>query len=169
MVTSHDIHVDEDYAKWIAELKHRYRSAQVKAAVRVNGEKLLFNWQPRLGVSSITLQQVVGELQTSVNQSTTKLHQLGGELAIVKLHQAGAEMSDKKLYHFGRELYETRLYQTGKEFPLPFVPVPLSCHLRQYPHKGCSAHTRAASGTYAPVAKRDERNQAFDAERNRLT
>ena len=26
-------------------MKHRYRSAQVKAAVKVNGEKLLFNWQ----------------------------------------------------------------------------------------------------------------------------
>ena len=45
MVSSHDIHLDSDYATWIAELKHRYRSAQVKAAVRVNAEKLLFNWQ----------------------------------------------------------------------------------------------------------------------------
>ena len=45
MVSSHDIHLDTDYAAWIAELKHRYRSAQVKAAVRVNAEKLLFNWQ----------------------------------------------------------------------------------------------------------------------------
>lgn len=45
MVTSHDIHLDDDYAKWIADVKHRYRSAQVKAAVRVNAEKLLFNWQ----------------------------------------------------------------------------------------------------------------------------
>lgn len=45
MVSSHNIHLDEDYAEWIAELKHRYRSAQVKAAVKVNAEKLLFNWQ----------------------------------------------------------------------------------------------------------------------------
>ena len=45
MVRSHDIHFDKDYAAWIAELKHRYRSAQVKAAVKVNAEKLLFNWQ----------------------------------------------------------------------------------------------------------------------------
>ena len=45
MVCSHDIHLDEDYAEWIAEVKHRYRSAQVKAAVKVNAEKLLFNWQ----------------------------------------------------------------------------------------------------------------------------
>lgn len=45
MVTSHDIRIDGEYADWIAELKHRYRSAQVKASVRVNAEKLLFNWE----------------------------------------------------------------------------------------------------------------------------
>ncbi len=45
MVKSHDIHIDAEYAEWIAELKYRYRSAQVKAAVKVNAEKLLFNWQ----------------------------------------------------------------------------------------------------------------------------
>lgn len=45
IVSSHDIHIDTEYAHWIAEVKHRYRSAQVKAAVRVNAEKLLFNWQ----------------------------------------------------------------------------------------------------------------------------
>ena len=44
IVKSHDIHIDADYADWIAEVKHRYRSAQVKAAVKVNAEKLLFNW-----------------------------------------------------------------------------------------------------------------------------
>lgn len=45
IVKSHDIHIDADYVDWIADIKHRYRSAQVKAAVKVNAEKLLFNWQ----------------------------------------------------------------------------------------------------------------------------
>ena len=45
MVSSHDIHLDSDYAEWIAEVKHRYRSAHIKAAVKVNAEKLLWNWQ----------------------------------------------------------------------------------------------------------------------------
>ncbi len=35
---SHDIHIDNDYADWIADIKNRYRSAQVKAAVKVNAE-----------------------------------------------------------------------------------------------------------------------------------
>ena len=45
IVKSHDIHIDADYADWITDIKSRYRSAQVKAAVKVNAEKLLFNWQ----------------------------------------------------------------------------------------------------------------------------
>ena len=45
IVKSHDVTLDTEYAEWIADVKHRYRSAQVKAAVRVNSEKLLFNWQ----------------------------------------------------------------------------------------------------------------------------
>ena len=45
MVKSHDVMLDAEYTEWIAEVKHRYRSAQVKVAVKVNGEKLLFNWQ----------------------------------------------------------------------------------------------------------------------------
>ena len=112
---------------------------------------------------TITLQQFVGELQTTVNKSTTKLHQLGGELAVSKLQQAVAEMGDKKLNHFGRELYETRLYQAGKEFLLPFIPVPWSRHLRQHSHQGCSAHPGTTARAYAPVATGDERNQAVDA------
>lgn len=43
IVKSHDIHIDNEYVEWITEIKQRYRSAQVKAAVKVNAEKLLFN------------------------------------------------------------------------------------------------------------------------------
>ena len=42
MVKSHDVTQDVEYVEWIAWLKHRYGSVQVKAAVKVNGEKLLF-------------------------------------------------------------------------------------------------------------------------------
>lgn len=44
LVHSHDVQLDADYTHWLVELKSRYRSAQIKAAVRVNAEKLLFNW-----------------------------------------------------------------------------------------------------------------------------
>ncbi len=130
VVKIHDVQIDSDYAQWLNEIKSRYRSAQVKAAVKVNAEQLLFNWQ--LGRDLVTrkaeeqwgagvveqlsldlqnafpeskgfsttnlwymkqwyefyssesamqkLQQVVGELQTTDNQSVAKLHQLGGEI-----------------------------------------------------------------------------------------
>lgn len=45
LVYSHDVHLDSDYTQWLVELKNRYRSAQIKSAVKVNVEKLLFNWQ----------------------------------------------------------------------------------------------------------------------------
>ena len=44
IVKSHDIHIDADYIDWIAEIKHRYRSAQVKAAVKVKSYCLIGNW-----------------------------------------------------------------------------------------------------------------------------
>ncbi len=45
IVQSHDIHLDSEYKEWLLEVKNRYRNAQIKAAVKVNSEQLLFNWQ----------------------------------------------------------------------------------------------------------------------------
>ena len=45
VVKIHDVTIDSDYAQWLNEIKSRYRSAQIKAAVKVNVEQLLFNWQ----------------------------------------------------------------------------------------------------------------------------
>ena len=67
IVSSHDIRIDTDYADWIAEVKHRYRSAQVKAAVRVNAEKL---------------QRAIEELQHTINQLSKKLYQVGKEFPL---------------------------------------------------------------------------------------
>ena len=42
---THDIRIDSEYRDWIAEIKQRYQASQIKAAVKVNSEQLLFNWQ----------------------------------------------------------------------------------------------------------------------------
>lgn len=34
----------KDYVEWLTDLKKRYRKAQVRAAVKVNGEMLQFYW-----------------------------------------------------------------------------------------------------------------------------
>lgn len=45
IVRSHDVRLDDEYSEWMREIKRRYRSAQIKAAVKVNFEQLRFNWQ----------------------------------------------------------------------------------------------------------------------------
>ena len=45
VVKTHDVKFDAEYSSWIQELKQRYQASQVKAAVKVNSEQLLFNWQ----------------------------------------------------------------------------------------------------------------------------
>lgn len=44
VVRIHDVDVDNEYVKWINEIKARYRSSQIKAAIRINVEQLRFNW-----------------------------------------------------------------------------------------------------------------------------
>ncbi len=45
LVKMHDVHLDSDYIQWLHSIKERYRNTQIKAAVKVNSEQLLFNWQ----------------------------------------------------------------------------------------------------------------------------
>lgn len=102
--------IDKEYKEWIKDLSMRYRRSQIKAAVKVNTEKLLFNWQlgrdivemhveDRWGEKVITqlskdLQQalpgVEGLSRSNIyycksfyllyNQDNEFFHQLGGQL-----------------------------------------------------------------------------------------
>ena len=45
VVKIHDVKVDREYTQWLRDIKSRYRNAQIKAALKVNAEQLLFNWQ----------------------------------------------------------------------------------------------------------------------------
>lgn len=42
---SSTLHKDEDYAKWLKQIKAQYRSSQAKAAVRVNDAMIEFYWK----------------------------------------------------------------------------------------------------------------------------
>lgn len=102
--------LDKEYKDWILDLSQRYRRSQIKAAVKVNVEKLLFNWQlgrdivemhieERWGEKVVTqlskdlrlaLPGVEGLSRTNIyyckkfyllyNQENEFFHQLGGEL-----------------------------------------------------------------------------------------
>lgn len=155
IVKSHDKHIDTDYAEWIAELKHRYRSAQVKASVRVNAEKLLFNWElgrdlvqkkaeERWGAGVV--EQVSLDLQREFpNAEGFSVANLwfmkkwylfySSAETIEKLYQLGREIGDGKLLQPVKELkykgndQTQKLYQTGREFPAPFALVPWRHHV----------------------------------------
>ena len=45
VVKTHDVKIDSNYIQWLNDIKSRYRSAQIKAAVKGNAEQLIFNWQ----------------------------------------------------------------------------------------------------------------------------
>jgi len=153
-VESHDVTLDAEYAEWIAEVKHRYRSAQVKAAVKVNAEKLLWNWQmgrdlvqkkaeERWGAGVV--EQVSLDLQKefpgekgfsarnlwSMKQWYLFYTNSNSEI----LHQVGSEIQmlenqySIKLHQLGAELDASKLHQAGKEFPLPFALVPWRHHI----------------------------------------
>ena len=125
IVKSHDIRIDTDYAEWIAELKHRYRSAQVKASIRVNAEKLLFNWE--LGRDLVqkkaeehwgagVVEQVSLDLQREFPNaegfSTPNLWFMKKWYQFYTSPEAF-----EKLYQVGRELGNTKLLQSVRELP----------------------------------------------------
>ena len=155
IVKSHDIHIDADYADWIADIKSRYRSAQVKAAVKVNAEKLLFNWQlgrdlvqkkaeERWGAGVV--EQVSLDLKREFPNvegfSTSNLWFMKRWYSFYTTNvnpkilqqfadnvQHSNQQTVSKLYQVGKEIREKILYQDGKEFPLPFALVPWRHHI----------------------------------------
>ena len=155
IVKSHDIRIDRDYVNWIAEVKHRYRSAQVKAAVKVNAEKLLFNWQlgrdlvqkkaeERWGtgvVEQVSL-DLKREFPNAEGFSTSNLWYMKkwflfytNQEFIGKLQrgigeiQSSVDQRHLKLQRAVAELDETISTNQGDEFPLPFALVPWGQHI----------------------------------------
>ena len=154
IVKSHNIHIDSDYAEWIADIKKRYRSAQVKAAVKVNAEKILFNWQlgrdlvqkkaeERWGsgvVEQVSL-DLKREFPNADGFSVRNLWYMkqwylfytqGGE-EILHQDDAESQMTENqyitKMHQVGAELRSEKLHQITGEFPLPFALVPWRHHV----------------------------------------
>ena len=139
MVKSHDVVLDSEYAEWIAEVKHRYRSAQVKAAVKVNSDKLLFNWQmgrdlvqkkaeERWGAGVV--EQVSLDLRrefpnedgfSARNLRYMKQWYLYYTNEASKLQRPVAELMKQPVSETG--------YNANDEFPLPFALVPWGQHI----------------------------------------
>ena len=146
VIKIHDVNVDQDYVQWLGELKARYRSAQAKAAVRINAEQLLFNWElgrdlvikkaeQRWGAGVV--EQVSLDLQAAFPESKgfsvsnlwrMKQWYLFYSKAAEKLHQVGGEMQTQKLAQVVRELQSTeketdiKLAQVVREMRTEILP-----------------------------------------------
>ena len=154
IVKSHDIHIDADYVDWIADIKHRYRSAQVKAAVKVNAEKLLFNWQ--LGCDLVqkkaeerwgagVVEQVSMDLNREFPDSTNfsvrnlwymkQWYQFYAEDLEKLKHLVSVILPDDSYDKKIRQIVDAeKLKQPVSEFPLPFACVPWGHHIRIVQH-----------------------------------
>ena len=142
MVKSHDIHIDAEYAEWIAELKHRYRSAQVKAAIKVNAEKLLFNWQLGRDLVQKKAEErwgagVVEQVSLDLKREFPKEKGFStSNLWFMKRWYLFYTQGDSQLLQQAvaelqiiENQFKPKLYQVGKEFPLPFALVPWRHHI----------------------------------------
>lgn len=136
-------------------MKHRYRSAQVKAAVKVNAEKLLFNWQlgrdlvqkkaeERWGAGvveqvSLDLKREFPDAEGFSTRNLRYMEQwyLYYTTEAANLQRPVAEIMpmlviDERMTNLQRSVAEfdrtTSAYK-GEEFPLPFAFVPWGQHI----------------------------------------
>lgn len=137
-----DFKIDADYVAWLSEIKQRYHSAQIKAAVKVNTEKLAFNWSVGRDLvirkaeekwGSGVVEQLSFDLRDAFPNEkgfgTTNLWAMkkwylffSSSDAIEKLHQVGGELQKSNIERF------IKLRQVGGEidpdFPLVLGLVP---------------------------------------------
>ncbi len=153
-VKSHDIHMDAEYTQWISEVKRRYLGTQIKAAVKINSDQLLFNWQ--LGRDLVerkaeekwgsgVVEQVSLDLKAEFpNEKGFSVRNLwnmkrwysfysqDSEQVLALSDKAYQEISAIKLHQVGAEIQEnTKLHQAGAEmaFPVMFGFVPWRHHV----------------------------------------
>ena len=154
LARSPNIYLDNEYSDWILELKQRYKNAQLKTAVKVNSELLLFNWH--LGKDLVSrkfeekwgdgiVEQISNDLQTafpdakgfsSRNLWFMKQWYLfyssdkDASLLITKLEKQ-IDSGSSKLNHIGSLLEEQKLKQVVSEmkFPSLFSFVPWGRHI----------------------------------------
>ena len=153
-VRSHDVALDKEYIQWIQDIKQRFRNSQIKAAVKVNSEQMLFNWQ--LGRDLVVrkaeekwgsgiVEQVSLDLQAEFPNAKGfsarnlwfmkqwySFYALKEETALlIEDIESGVRASGIKLNQVGSEIQEQKLNQAGSEMPFPtiFAYVPWKHHV----------------------------------------
>ena len=154
LVTSKDVKLDSEYVQWIHEIKQRFRNSQIKAAVKVNSEQLLFNWQ--LGRDLVVrkaeekwgsgiVNQVSLDLQAEfpgakgfsarnlwfMKQWYTFYASKKGIADLIYDMETQLGIGSAKLNQVGSEIREQKLNQVGSEmaFPPIFAYIPWKHHV----------------------------------------
>lgn len=154
VVHSHDVSFDKEYVQWMYDVKQRFKNAQIKAAVKVNSEQLLFNWQ--LGRDLVekraeekwgkgVVEQISLDLQAAFPDTKGfsarnlwfmkqwySFYALNCESAgLIKNLENVIDVGTKKLNQLGSEIREKKLNQLGSEMPFPtiFSYVPWKHHV----------------------------------------
>lgn len=146
--SSHDMNLNTNYTSWLNDLKDRYQKSQIKAAIKVNSEKLLWNWQLGRDLVERRAEEIWGAgvvEQLSLDLKATYPNEKGFSVANLWFMKKWYLFYSEKLYQAGREIYlsdtqsDTKLYQVGKEikdlpecgypFPTLFAYVPWRHHV----------------------------------------
>lgn len=152
IVKSHNVQLDSEYSEWMQKIKDQYRNTQIRAAVKVNSEQLLFYWslgrdlvekkaEEKWGagvVEQVSL-DLKNEFPDAKGFSTTNLWNMkkwysfySGE--IEKLQQLGGEFDSdndvKRVEQFVNGDFEKLQQVVGEiDLPLIFAFVPWGHHI----------------------------------------
>ena len=156
IVNSHDVYLDSDYIQWIHDIKERFRNTQIKAAIKVNSELLLFNWQLGRDLVMRKVEEkwgsgIVEQLSLDLKNefpdikgfSTTNLWYMkkwytfyaGGDAEklqrLVGEIEAQISIIQPRMEQIGKNISEEKLQQVIGELPFPdfFAYVPWGHHI----------------------------------------
>lgn len=144
IVRSHDVHLDAEYREWLLDIKNRYKNAQIKAAVKVNSEQLLFNWQMGRDLVNLRAEEkwgkgVVEQISLDLQDAFPDVKGFSArnlwfmkqwysfyasrpetEELILSLDEK-IHVSSEKLKQVASEIQNQKLKQAASEFPFPAV------------------------------------------------
>ena len=124
IVSAHDVKCDQEYLTWLGELKTSYHNAQVRAAVKVNSESLLWKWRLGRDLVMRKAEQRWGAgvvEQLSLDLQAEFPNERGFSVANLWFMKKWYQFYSEKLYQAGRELQfidikaKEKLYQLGGE------------------------------------------------------
>lgn len=132
----HDVALGNDYIELLDELKSRYNNAQIRSAVKVHSEKLLWNWQ--LGRDIVQMQAesrwgsgIVEQLSLDLQDAFPNEKGFGvtnlWHMKIWYLFYSSLNDADEKLHQLGKEIHEGK--SDGFTFPEIFAFVPCRHHI----------------------------------------